>query len=74
MNKVYGYLKLISINEKHHDKNFPWGENIDLIIYNDFLKKELIVNFDEKYTFEKCKIKNIIDDSGQNIYATAKCN
>ena len=73
MNKIYGYLKLISINEKSHDKNFPWGENVDLIIYNDFLKKELVVNFDEKYTFETCKIKNIIDDSGQNIYAIANC-
>ena len=72
-NKINGYLKLVSIKNNSSKYNFPWGKKVSISIFNNLLHDKITIDFNENYSFETCKIKDILDDSSQNIYAIAKC-
>ena len=74
MKKIDGYLKLVSIKNPESSYNYPWKKNIVMNVKNNFLKRERLIDFSEKLVFfDFCRIKDILQDDSQIIYALGTC-
>ena len=67
------FVKLISLNKKNDNLNFPWGQEVKLEIFNNFYKQNILINFMNLNLNSKCKIIQINNDDYQDVYATGIC-
>ena len=72
--KIKKFVEILSLsNNENNYLSLPWKSNVTLELYSSYHKQSIILDFSEINLNKNCKIKKILNDKFQDIYAEAVC-
>ena len=72
--KIKKFVEILSLsNNENNYLSLPWKSNVTLELYSSYHKQSIILDFSEINLNKNYKIKKILNDKFQDIYAEAVC-